>query len=114
MRLRSASSELGSGDDSIIRFVCLHVLLVVPLALVAQAVRDGAGATGVQLSSGLIRVLLMGLGVGGTDRPSLCQWCLWFRWYWCLWLGGMWEVQVCTCCTLYMTPHVTNIAKFKA
>ena len=28
--------------------------------------------------------------------------------------GGMWKVQVCACRTLYMTPHVTNIARFKA
>ena len=30
--------------------------------------------------------------------------------------GGtsMWEVQVCACCTLYMTPHVAIIARFKA
>ena len=44
MRLGSASSESGSEDVSIIRLVCLRVL-VVPLALVVRAVRDGAEAT---------------------------------------------------------------------
>ena len=29
-------------------------------------------------------------------------------------LGGMWEVYVFACYTLYMTPHVTNIARFKS
>ena len=42
MRLGSASSESGSEDDSIIRLVCLRVLVV---PLVARAVRDGAEAT---------------------------------------------------------------------
>ena len=74
MRLGSASSESGSEDDSIIRLVCLRVL-VVPLALVARAVRDGAeaswGTTFLRLD--VPRRFVNGAGAGGTDRSSLCQ-----------------------------------------
>ena len=100
----------------------------------------GLRLLGVQLSSGLMfrDVLLMGLGAGGTDRssgggagpgggagrgrgrrraPSRCASGTYgFGGIGACGFGGtsMWEVQVCACCTLYMTPHVAIIARFKA
>ena len=84
----------------------------------------GLRLLGVQLSSGLMfrDVLLMGLGAGGMTGHRCASGAYGFGsigacgfgGIGACGFGGMWEVQVCACSTLYMTPHVTNIARFKA
>ena len=76
----------------------------------------GLRLLGVQLFSGLMfrDVLLMGLGAGGMTGHRCASGAYGLGSIGACGFGGMWEVQVCACSTLYMTPHVTNIARFKA